>query len=116
MANVLREPKIINLTPHDVTVYLDSGFIKVYPSKGVARVDNVTKEVDVLDGVPVKKFYFSNIIGLPSYKEDTYYIVSVMVANRARLEGRTTDDLLMTAGLLRDDQNKVYGCTAFTQF
>lgn len=43
--------KVVNLTPHEVTVYDDDDVvIKTYPSEGLARASHVNTPVDNVDG------------------------------------------------------------------
>jgi hypothetical protein len=45
--------------------------------------------------------------------ENTFVIVSAITGNAAKASGRRTDDLLLTSGLVRDEDGKILGCTAF---
>ncbi|MBF1024930.1 MAG: hypothetical protein HXK98_03515 [Candidatus Nanogingivalaceae bacterium] len=108
--------KVVNLTPHEVTVYDDDDVvIKSYPSEGVARARQTNVVVGCFDGTPVVKTEFGEVTGLPEPAERTVYVVSFITANAAKAHGRTTDDLLVTSGPVRDDKGRVIGCRAFAR-
>lgn len=128
--------KLVNLTPHAVTL-LAEGFavfdgkakcyrlpstmtpfvLAEFPSAGVARCavsETLLGEQDV-DGidfaVPFVGVTFGEIEGLPAPDGDTIYIVSAIVANAARAQGR--HDVVVPARMVRDNEGKVLGCLAF---
>lgn len=126
--------KLVNLTPHVVTL-LAEGFavfdgkakcyrqpdgvkpfvLAEFPSAGVARCaveESLLGEQDV-DGftVPFIGVYFGEIEGLPAPDGDTVYIVSAIVANAARAQGR--HDVVVPARMVRDADGKILGCLAF---
>lgn len=96
--------KIINLTPHAVTV---AG--KTYPPSGqVARVAVKYEPRAQWDGVPLVVGRYSDIIGMPERLEsETLYIVSSLVRQAAigRISG-----LASPAGLIRDGDGNITGC------
>ena len=106
--------KIVNLTPHTVNIVAEDGTIKAeYPSEGNARASQVAEHVGELDGVELVSMKFGATENLPAPAEDVYYIVSAITANAAKAEGRTTDDLVITADPVRDDKGKIIGCKRF---
>ncbi len=104
--------RIVNLTPHDVNIYnAKLRHIKTFPSEGVARAGQVTDIIKIIDGVEIVQKRSIYLVDLPDPVPDTAYIVSSITAIAARYLGRRTDDLLITAGLVRDRGNKkVIGC------
>lgn len=108
--------KVVCLVPHDVVVYDDDGVvINTYQSQGVARAGQTNTIVGCLDGTPVIKAEFGEVTGLPEPTEGTVFIVSIITANAARTYGRTTDDLLVTSGPVRDDKGRTIGCRALAR-
>lgn len=98
---------IKNLTPHDVRILDDNNEVVVaMVSEGIARVSSESKVVDTLNGVPITETVFGEVTGLPPEAEDTYYVVSRMVASAAS-ERR---DLLVPGLQVRDEQGRVVGC------
>ena len=89
--------RVVNLTPHNVTVYDGDAVIMTYPSEGVARVHQTDVIVGFLNETPVVETEFGEVYGLPAPTEGTVYIVSAITVNAAKAHGRTTDDLLVTS-------------------
>ena len=101
--------KLINLTPHDVTLIKD-GETKTYPSQGVARVRETSKQVGDYQGVPIYEVNYGEPEGLPKEKEGVFYIVSGLILSALR--GKR-NDLLSPYGLIRNDKGQVVGCKSF---
>lgn len=102
--------KVINLTPHDVTICDKYGnIIKTYEASGiVARVRCIWSEVDYIDDVPVVIRENGGIEDLPEPQEDTFYIVSNIVLDYCY------DRLDLLAPVKQFKINgRVVGCTAF---
>lgn len=128
--------KLVNLTPHAVTL-LAEGFavfdgkakcyrqpdgvkpfvLAEFPSAGVARcaISEVLLGEQDVDGcdftIPFVGVSFGEIEGLPAPVDDTVYIVSAIVANAARAQGR--HDVVVPARMVRDAEGKILGCLAF---
>jgi len=116
--------KIINLTPHTVTILdNDNNVMTAFPSSGNARCSQTTQksgEIEVnhlyhKDGpleitfpavIPITSTCFGEVVDLPSPSADTYYIVSriVMTAWPDR------KDLLVPNELVRDGEGRIIGC------
>ncbi len=73
--------QFVNCCKHDV-VLNDGRVFK--PSGAIAEVSMETSEP--VDGIAVQRF--GKITGLPEPKENTFYICSALVAERANVEGR----------------------------
>lgn len=117
---------IINLTPHAITLldstntvfdpksrsYKIEGEVVVKatipPSGEVARCSMTEEVVGEVNSTPLVKNTYGQIEGLPDPQPDTYYIVSALVATAA---GRP--DLLIPSRMVRDNEGKILGCTAF---
>lgn len=105
--------KIINLTPHTVNIVKDGNIKAAFPSEGIARASQTAEHVGELDGIELVSMKFGATKDLPAPEDGVYYIVSVITANAARAEGRTTSDLLITADPVRDDSGRIIGCERF---
>jgi hypothetical protein len=106
--------RIVNLTPHAVTVLGQDGKAVVIPPSGtLARVSVRRNQVSRLEidgtAVPVYSTDYGGIEGLPAPEAGTYYIVSRAVAEAAR-----RDDLLVPDDLVRDAGGAVVGCRSFS--
>ena len=107
--------KLVNLTPHPINVYLYGTDPLVIPPSGqVARVAQdytVLGDLDLGDGrIPLVAPLYGAIQGLPDPQDDTFYIVSALVAQAAWAQGRK--DVLAPdtgAGAVRDSDGRVIG-------
>ena len=108
--------RIVNLTPHEVKI-VDGGnnVVAVFPSDGVARASQHDVLVDEINSIPVVKTEFGEVLGLPEPTEGIVYIVSRITVEAAQAQGRSTDDLLVTSGAVRDSQGRIVGCRAFAR-
>lgn len=98
--------KIINLTPHAVTV----AGITIEPSGIVARVSATTADAGSVDfngtSIPLTTTVYGEVQGLPDQRDDTLLIVSSMVA--ARCKDRT--DVFIPNEPIRDAEGRIIGC------
>lgn len=101
--------KIINLTPHPLIIYKDGKKIEEIPSSGIIRVKEEKNNIGEINNIPVYKITYTESEGLPSPKKDTFYFVSVIVA-QANLD---RNDLLLSSDLIRDDNGRILGCGSF---
>lgn len=113
----MKNGTIINLTPHDIRL-LDratDATLEVIPFSGtIARVAEENNPVGTLNGVEIVAKRFNAIEGLPEFKEDTYYIVSLPTAYAVKASGRRYDDLLIVNETKRtrnaDGSTTIDGC------
>ena len=114
--------KIINRTPHTITIYgtgsIDDAptcVLPAAPRQGIARVEQADSRGSTLtcgdDSVPVGSTTWGRIVGLPAEAEtDVRHVVSVIVAEAARASGRSTSDLYVPGGQVRDSSGRIVGC------
>jgi len=102
--------RIINLTPHPVTVVSqDGGTAHVFmPSGTVPRCREDVVIIGDLDGIPLVRKSLGQVENLPDPQEGVYYIVSLAVAQAAR-----RPDLLVPDDMVRDEQGRILGCRRF---
>ena len=106
--------EIINLTPHEINVISEDGTIKMsFPSEGIARASQKMVVVGSLNNIELVSIKFGETEDLPEPQEGRFFIVSMVTANAAKAEGRTTSDLLVTADPVRDDAGRIIGCRRF---
>lgn len=98
---------LVNLTPHTVTI---NGVD--YLSEGLARCSSSSEVVDHINGIEVRRVVMGNITGLPEPTENTFYIVSRVVAEAAKGE---REDLVITDGAIRNESNQIIGCTGLAR-
>jgi hypothetical protein len=101
---------IINLTPHNISLFKDGQLVETIPSSGVvARVSVTSEIIGELNGFEIRRNAYGEIIGLPERTEGTVYIVSALVAQAAK----DRDDIVITDGAVRDAEGRIIGCTGF---
>lgn len=84
--------KIINFTPHAVTLRNADGVDHTYPSEGVVRVSEFVEAAEHVAGLPVPvrpPASPGGLFGLPDPTEGTAYIVSAMALAHPDVAGRT---------------------------
>lgn len=106
--------KLINLTPHDITLVNGEGeiILTVKPSGEVARVTQSTEQlatftIDGLD-IPVTQNTYGELVNLPEQEDGVSLIVSAMVASAGKALGRT--DLFIPNETVRNDKGQIIGC------
>ena len=110
--------KFVNLTPHDIVVQLDAGTITI-PASGIQARCSVfsvpagTLKVDNID-IPVNTVVYGNIVGLPDPHNDTIYITSSLVAQRAARPDVLAPDT--GASAIRNDAGQIVAVTALQTF
>lgn len=103
-------PGVINLTPHDVVVWLDDdpdGVKMRYPASGeVARLGTVPLGTQYYRGVgvPVELVEFHHLLKPPP-ADGHWYIVSLPTALAS-----PRDDFLVPYLEVRDDDGRIVGC------
>ena len=104
--------KVINLTPHAIVITDGPTFP---PSGKVARVSVQQIDDGDINGVPVKKQTFGDIVDLPPPSPDTVYIVSSLVLSAAKAAGRTDCVAPDTANAVRDDNGHIVSVPGFVR-
>ena len=119
--------EIINRTPHDITMMNEAKeVVWTFPKSDepirlessqvvvgtVTDAGHDTSKRNASDNVfidfDVKQVVYDKS-NLPDYMEDTYYIVSALVANAYP----ERSDLLMVNDTVRDDNGRIIGCKSF---
>ncbi|MBU5491262.1 hypothetical protein [Butyricicoccus intestinisimiae] len=112
--------KIVNLTPHAITVLKNGEEIAVYKASGyIARCESDTVVVGEIAGIPLTKTEFGELYlidrdkfryELPAQQDGTFYIVSALVARAA---GR--EDFVIVNDTVRDNDGRIIGCQSFAR-
>jgi hypothetical protein len=107
--------RLVNLTPHSITLISPTGeHVTVPPSGVVARVAERMESLGevMVDGVvvPVVKRSFGELDGLPEPEPGVLYVVSALVAEAAWRVGRS--DVVGLADFVRDEQGRIVGARA----
>lgn len=94
--------KMVNLTPHEIAIWMDNDTIrKIPPSGKVVRLNQNCHASGTIDGIPVTSCVEYDPKGIPEPEEGTVYLVSSVVAKKVKrpdvLSPDTSDD-----GAIRD--------------
>jgi hypothetical protein len=95
-----------NLTPHPIQIILDEEKVIEFPVMGIARVSELSETIGSLNGIPVVKKKFGDVIDLPAPQDGVGLIVSAMVQSACHHRS----DLFVPADFVRDEQGKIIGC------
>lgn len=106
---------IKNMTPHTVVVYNGHDIVAIFPSEGIARATQSTEHTGTVDGIPLVAMTYGIPADLPEPEPGVYLVVSALTAQAAKANGRTTDDLLLTAMPVRNIAGQIIGCQAFAR-
>ncbi len=117
--------RLVNLTPHLIRVLAVKEYGAVVellslPAQGLARCEEKTQkdlEIEIgKDRINIYRFTRMLIVGLPEPEPDTFYIVSSVVAEQAKKNGRI-DDVVIPFRLVREPRTgHVIGCEAFARY
>jgi len=107
-----KEAKIINLTPHEVTVVGIQGDIlmRIPPSGMIARCSVKRTTVGSLNNIPIVKSVMGEVEDMPKPSEGTVYIVSRVVAEA--LKG-VREDIVIPDESVRNSEGQIIGCRWF---
>ena len=119
--------KIRNLTPHNIDIFThpdpeaDNMCIQEWgdlvctfdKEPFTARVLEMTDQLGKINGIPMTRKCFGMVTNLPCYEAGVFLIVSRMVAEAAKAQGRTTGDLLVPDDMVRNSEGHILGCRAF---
>ena len=101
--------KLVNLTPHTLTIRVGDKEVKIEPSGQVARVATQQVVIDRLqfDGVkiPVVATKYGEVEGVPAPQEGVIYITSSLVAGRVKRADVVAPDTGPTA--IRNEQKQI---------
>ena len=129
----------INLTPHSIEVYPAAAFvgleqvnpttwvadsvdktqaIATYESKGVARIQTTTNELQAINEVPMVTTTYGEATGIPSgFYRDTKIIVSLPMQSMARASNHPLANVMVAPYQVvrqKDNGSVVLGCMGFT--
>ncbi|MDD7029296.1 MAG: hypothetical protein PUI49_07115 [Prevotellaceae bacterium] len=105
--------KLINLTPHIINIVAEDGtrLRDIEMSGIIARVGQREEVIGNLDGIPVTRQVFGEVMNLPEPQEGVAFIVSRLVAVAAT----DRDDLFIPGPMVRNDQGQPCGCKGLSK-
>lgn len=112
--------KLVNLTPHTVTIIGDHCVQEFPPSGKIARVDvRVDRIGNVIKNIPLVVQRVAGIEGLPDPQEGVGYIVSNMVLQALKGQGINRTDCYAPdtspEGIVKNYSGKTIGVRGLTQ-
>jgi hypothetical protein len=104
--------KLINLTPHVITIHAGDKTIVIKPSGivarlMVARISLPTIEVDGIT-IPIASTVLRDLVDMPPPTEGIWYVASALVAQKCAQLDR--EDTFSPGELLRNEEGVVIGC------
>jgi hypothetical protein len=109
--NMNKNINVVNCTPHDVNLITESGNIIVFKRSGIIprllEQQKIISSIDI-NGIEINivKKSFLEPEGLPEPQENTFYIVSALVAGACK----NRDDLVVPNDVIRDEEGRIVGC------
>ena len=104
---------VVNLTPHPIVVQLVDGQRLTFApaADGPARVSSRQVDAGNIAGIPARRTTFGDVVGLPAPTPGVVFIVSALVADRARRADVVSPDTGPSA--IRDG-GQIVAVTGFT--
>ncbi|CAB5226071.1 hypothetical protein UFOVP755_40 [uncultured Caudovirales phage] len=110
--------QFINITPHSIDLLLDNKKISIPPTGVVARCSVDSEQLPTISAtfdsmefeIPMSQTRLGEIVGLPPKMQDTYYITSIVVAQKASQLGRVD---VIVPDVIRDSKGNIVGCKGF---
>lgn len=102
--------EIINMTPHEINLFLENGEEHKFPSKGSIRLSSSTVQDGSIGNIPLTKTVFGKASNLPKERDDRYYIVSALLCRKYP----NRKDFLMVAQSVRGPKGKIIGVKSLT--
>lgn len=105
----IQNQELINLTPHEVTLFLPDGEkLEIPPSGQVLRVGAKLQEIGRISGLPIERKTLGTVEGeIPPEIPGTWYITSSIAAQAI---GR--EDMLIPSPV-RDPSGRIIGAKGF---
>jgi hypothetical protein len=104
--------KIINLTPHELNLHRGTEIETILSTTPPARVGTEKKVLGELNGYPVNLTTFLEVENMPAKEEGKVFVVSRIVAEALKNQGRTAD-VFIPDDVVRDEKGVIIGCCSF---
>ena len=105
---------LVNVTPHALN--FNNGMV-LKPSGTVARVSSTFQQVGEVEGLPIFSTEYGEIEDLPESVADTFFIVSAIVLEAIKREGKRTDCLgpaTFHKEVVRNEKGQIQSVPGFT--
>jgi hypothetical protein len=109
--------KLVNLTPHPVTLITKGGPVEVPPSGTVARAKETRELVGPLGdedlAIPLYRISYGEPEGLPEIEQDTFYVVSSLAAQSIKSHlPHIAERFVVVTDPVRDENGRIIGARA----
>jgi len=112
----MKKIELINLTPHQVTVFLPDGTkVEIPPSGTVARVETIKEKTGEINGIPVYNTKFGAVEGLPDPEPYKAYIVAGLVQQATPWRKDLLSPDTSPDGVVRDAEGRIVGVRGLTR-
>lgn len=114
--------EIVNLTPHDITLFVGDASISIPPSGQIARVSEIPSQEEpraiLFQGnlVQIRTTTWGPVVGLPAPQSGTLYVVSGIVKDAVKSVNPLRTDVVSPdtgLGVVRTSEGKIAGTTGF---
>ncbi len=116
MTHITRFERIINLTPHELTIWDNRNeIVGQIASAGSLRVEETRETVDEIEGIPViQRGFADKINGLPEMNlEELYLYVSLLAGLSMKAAGIDISRVLIPGEEHRDSEGRIDGILSF---
>ena len=99
--------RIVNLTSHDVNLFVAGQILNFKPSGTVAKVQSPVEEIGKIGSVPIYKTVTGKVEGLPDSENGTIFLVSHEVAEN--VPERVGIDVFIPSGAIYNGKGVLIG-------
>lgn len=104
--------EILNLTPHDINIYVNGKeILTIKPYGIIPRCEQKETTLCEINGIPITKQVFVHVYCLPEQEHGVFLIVSKLVASAFPYR----EDLLIPGPIVRDTDGKPIGCNGLSK-
>lgn len=103
--------KIVNCTPHVVSLVLENGTTTLPTSGILPRCKVERRIIGSINNIPVTKSVFGQVENLPDREDGVIYICSMLVCQAES----NRKDLYFPDDIVRDEKGNIIGCRALSQ-
>jgi len=99
--------QIVNLTGHVMNIKDNNGeIIRIPPTGNIASAISHLNFVETINDIPLYEKIYTEIAGIPGYREDVVYLVSSVVGKILQ-----RDDIYCPNRIIKDSNGNILYCT-----
>ena len=104
--------KIVNLTPHKITFFLENGVLELEASSQPFRLQEKIEKIGEINSIPITKTTYIIVSeNLPEKKENIIYIVPKIILENYP----ERDDFYMVNQTIKNENGHIVGCQSLTR-